>query len=244
MISKNNNGWIKIHRKLLDSELWLMKPVSWKVIWVYILFSVNHEAKAGFQRGEGYFNFSIERDLIGKDITKDQIKSFLQYARGSGMIDTRRTTRGLRLKVLNYNVYQSDERETTTRKTPNGPRENHERTTPINKNVRMEEDKNNTNTSDVPSQDVVDIIDNFGELNQSYKKWYGNKTQRASIERLIGIHGKDKIIQVIKVLPQSNRQPFLPTITSPLELEDRWAKLEAGLVKLKAKSLSGGRGLA
>lgn len=227
---------------MLDSELWLMKPLSWKVIWIYILMSVNHEPKAGFERGEGYFNFTVERDLIGKDISPDMIKKFLVFARQSGMLDTRRSTRGMRIKVLKYNTYQTDERGMSTDSGTNEAREKHERSTPINKNVRSKEDKKDT--SDVPSQDVVEVIDSFGELNQSFKKWYGNKTQRGAIQRLLELHGKEKLLQVIKVLPQSNRQPFLPTITTPLELEDRWAKLEAGLVKLKAKSLSGGRGLA
>lgn len=138
------NGWVKIHRKIYDSELWLTKPLTWKIIWIYILGNVNHETKAGFERGEGFFNFTIERDLIDKTITIDMVKSFLRYARESGMLATKKTTRGIRIKVLKYNVYQDEGNRQTTSQTTREPPQNHHRTTTINKNVRREEGKKDT----------------------------------------------------------------------------------------------------
>lgn len=96
--------------------------------------------------------------------------------------------------------------------------------------VRLGKD---TNTSDVPSQDIIIIIDSFKEINPAYGKWYKNTTQRSSIQRMLEVHGKERLLQVIRLLPQSNVIPYIPVITSPFKLEERWADLEAGLVKKK-----------
>jgi hypothetical protein len=190
MISRNNTGWVKIHRKLLDSELWLMRPVSWKLIWIYILMSVNHEPKAGFERGEGFFNYEVERDLIGRDITIDMIKKFIRYAKGppqgkhrendknyasEPMISTRRSTRGVRIKVLNYHLYQMDDREQSTNPSTKKALRKHLESTPINKKLRSKEDKKGIN-SDETSQGVKDF-----KLEEYIKKMEDNKRRDLNI---------------------------------------------------------------
>lgn len=149
-------GAFLIARKLFDSEIWLTKSSSWKVIWIYILGKVNHESKAGFERGEGYFNFSHERYLIGNDITIDMIKKFLQHGRRTQMIDTTRSTRGMRIKVLNYDTYQTIQSYRSTTSSTREAREKHERSTPINNNVIMEE--LNKNNAIPPNGGIIDDI--------------------------------------------------------------------------------------
>jgi predicted transcriptional regulator len=90
-------------------------------------------------------------------------------------------------------------------------------------------------------QDIVDIIDAFKIVNPSYGKYFGNTTQREAAARLAKIHGKDKILLVIGILPQTNGRPFFPAITTPLQLEDKWAQLLAKCqqekIKVEAKRL-------
>ncbi len=93
-------------------------------------------------------------------------------------------------------------------------------------------DKNNTK-GDVPSQDIVDVIDTFEVVNPSYGNWFKNTTQRGAIERMLAVHGKERLLQVISLLPKSNTIAYIPTITTPTQLEDKWAALEAGLTKKK-----------
>lgn len=90
-----------------------------------------------------------------------------------------------------------------------------------------------TNTSDVPSQDIVSVIDSFKEINQAFSKWYKNTTQRESITRLIKNQSLEKVLKVIKLLPQTNVIPYMPTITTPVQLEDKWSQLESALIKKK-----------
>lgn len=88
------------------------------------------------------------------------------------------------------------------------------------------------------SQDIVEIIDSFKETNPSYEKWFANTTQREAIKRMLKIQGKEKLLKVILILPQSNNIPYIPVITTPLQLEEKWASLEAGLKKKKNEGLS------
>lgn len=103
----NLGGAFQIARQIFESELWLNKPSSWFKIWIYILGKANHTDNKLFKRGENFFNFSKEQSLIGKDISIDVIKKFITYAKRMKMIDTEKTTRGLRVFVLNYDNYQS-----------------------------------------------------------------------------------------------------------------------------------------
>jgi len=100
-------GAYLISRQLFQSELWKHKPSSWNKIWIYLLGRVNHSDNGIFKRGSAYFNFSNELRDIGPDITPDMVKKFLQYGRRTQMIDTKRSTKGIIVTILNYNDYQN-----------------------------------------------------------------------------------------------------------------------------------------
>jgi hypothetical protein len=85
---------------------------------------------------------------------------------------------------------------------------------------------------------IVSVIDAFKDVNPSYQKWYPNKTQRTSASNLISTHGLERVLQVIAFLPTSNTMPYVPTITTPNQLEDKWAALEAALTKKKVEYIT------
>lgn len=82
---------------------------------------------------------------------------------------------------------------------------------------------------------IVEVIDSFKDINPSYSRWYNNKTQRAACERLIRLHGLEMLKKVIRLLPQTNEMPYITTITTPVQLEDNWAKWESHVKKKKAE---------
>lgn len=91
------------------------------------------------------------------------------------------------------------------------------------------------NIAEQAPQEIIQVIDAFKEVNPSYKKWYGNTTQRGAITRLISTHSFEKLLKVISLLPQSNKTPFFPSITTPVQLEDKWASLESAFIKKKVE---------
>ena len=117
-------GAFQVARKLFESEIWLDKPLSWIVIWIFILGRVNHESNDKFQRGEGFFNFHlmVATNQLGKHITLDMVKKAIKYFKGKHMVTTHKSTRGMRIKVLNYHTYQTlDNYRSTSKSTLEAP---------------------------------------------------------------------------------------------------------------------------
>lgn len=73
---------------------------------------------------------------------------------------------------------------------------------------------------------IVALIDSFKDVNPSYKNFFKNKSQRAALSRLIEVHGFDVVQRVIQVLPKTNLIKFMPNITTPYQLEMKWAQFE------------------
>lgn len=110
-------GYILLAKQIIDSEIWL-KPAEYLKIWIYILQKVNYceNKKTGQERGEGFFNFRQEKI---PHVSLTQIYEFLRWAKIASstdcptqkttMITTRKTTRGIYIKVNNYNKFQNIE---------------------------------------------------------------------------------------------------------------------------------------
>lgn len=71
------------------------------------------------------------------------------------------------------------------------------------------------------------LISLFKEVNPSIGKYYGIPPQRKAIERMIKEHGREKLEDMIKVLPQVNARPYWPKSTTPIELENNLGKYKA-----------------
>lgn len=118
------------------------------------------------------------------------------------------------------------------------PRNTHNITQSNDSNARIEQnrtDKNRIDTTkaEASSAEIVKIIDLFKDVNPSYSKWYANKTQRAACKRLLDLHGLEKLQNIIPFLPASNKTPYIPNATTPLQLEDKWASIENAWAKKK-----------
>ena len=80
-------------------------------------------------------------------------------------------------------------------------------------------------------KEINDLISLFKEVNPSYQRLFGNKTQRSALERLVKQHGQEKIEWAIKVLPKTNKTKFAPVITTPYMLESKLGQLIAFMQK-------------
>lgn len=92
----------------------------------------------------------------------------------------------------------------------------------------------NTRNASV-SRDIEQVIYAFKEINPSYKKWFGNRTQRGAAERLLNTHGLDLVLKYIEALKLTNSQPYAPTVTTPVQLEDKLGALKAWSDKRRNK---------
>ena len=91
-----------------------------------------------------------------------------------------------------------------------------------------------TTTKDTAqSADVPVVINLFKEVNPSYQRLFGSPPQRDAAERLIKTHGIDKLTSMINYLPKSNGTKYAPTITTPVQFEQKLGELIAWSQKQK-----------
>src|SRR3990167_315246 len=88
------------------------------------------------------------------------------------------------------------------------------------------------NEDEASSSEINDLIKLFEEINPSCKRMYGNKTQRKACSDLINNYTYEKVVKVIeKTLPAIRGLKFFPTITTPLQLNEKWSALENAIVR-------------
>lgn len=81
---------------------------------------------------------------------------------------------------------------------------------------------------------IISVIDSFKVFNKAAGDFYGNKTQRKFAQKLVDTYGQEKVDRVITALPTLNRKLYNKA-TTPKELWDKWAKIEAEAQGLKEK---------
>ena len=74
-------------------------------------------------------------------------------------------------------------------------------------------------------QDIFNIIEMFSPLNQMYAMFFKNKTQRESVKRMLNTLGEKKISKSIEYVIANRDKPYFPVITTPYELEAKYARL-------------------
>ena len=93
-----------------------------------------------------------------------------------------------------------------------------------NKEQRITNIKDNKQYKQVNTCGKINLLmELFKEVNPSYERLFANKTQRASLERLVKKYGNEKVEKMITGLKGIFGQPYAPTITTPFLLEQKLA---------------------
>ena len=181
-------GAFQLARKIFSSEIWLEKPSTWKIIWIYILGKVNHQNNGKFNRGEGFFNLTIERQQIGNDITYDMIRHAITYFKKNQMLSTMKSTRGMIIKVLNYDKYQTLQNFKSTMKSTIRAQSEHNESTTINKNDKNVKNEKNDNNSEQSSPTLQELLIPYKEkydtnLIEAFTNYWTEKNLNGKKER-------------------------------------------------------------
>ena len=102
---------------------------------------------------------------------------------------------------------------------------------------RVEKNRVDTDTEQGSANEIPLIIEMFTKINPACKNFYGNKTQRKACQDLIDSYTFDEVKNCIEnVLPQTNGREYFPTITTPVQLRDKWVSLKSAVYKQKSRS--------
>lgn len=115
-------GWVKLHRALLNSETFSKLNAIQKLIAIYIILNANHEDGTWY---DSYKNIEVEikrgqlvtsRNTIvnewfkgDKDVTDRKVRTTLEKLRKLGFLTIETTKHYTLLTVCNYRVYQQRE---------------------------------------------------------------------------------------------------------------------------------------
>jgi hypothetical protein len=254
-------GWIKLHRKIFENEIWLSEPFTKAQAWIDLFANANHADGSFTIRG---IKVEVQRGQLGwSEVTmakrwrwgRSRVRKFLGWLEEKGQIKQQKTKVTSIITVVKYGVYQGDTTESQKTIQQNPPKKPTKTmikqaqyvsndTTESQKTIHKQEyiykNKNIIGKETLP-RDIVRIISLFKDVNPAFGRWYGNKTQRSAVERLLKTHGEEQVCKVIAILPKTNTMAWVTTITTPQQLEDRWATLASQLVKIKNKAMGNKR---
>lgn len=171
-----DKGWIKLYRKLLDSDMYKNLNSKQKVIMLTCLLLANHERNKWEFDGEvyevksGQFITSLEKlkEKCGKDISVQNVRTALLKLEKWGFLTNKSTKTGRLITVVNWELYQGnndeDNKDINKELTKHQQRANKELTT--NKNDKN--DKNDkkyiedilsseADNTTVPYQEIVNL---------------------------------------------------------------------------------------
>jgi len=128
-----NNGWIKLHRKLLEWE-WYDEPNTFR-LFIHLLIKANNQPKS--YRG---ININSGQIMTGQDVlamelklTRNKIRVALNNLKTTNEITIKSSRQGSIIQIVKYKDYQI-----TTAKTPTETPSNHH---PITTNKKHKETK-------------------------------------------------------------------------------------------------------
>ena len=142
----------------------------------------------------------------------------------------RKTVTGVtenRNKKLRKTVYTKDNKETITKDT--------------SEVASQVEVINNLNTALVDSMADfnplgAEVLFELIAIDPKNKTYYNNKTQRGACDFLIEEYGLQEVKNRILLISRTNGIPFFPTITTPVQLRDKWVPLEKAIERHKREA--------
>lgn len=124
------NGWIKLHRKMLDNPI-IMKDADHLAVWTYLLLNATHSEypvlfkgkRIMLQQGQIITGcVSIGEKL---SITESKVRRILNNFESDGQIDRQKSNKNSLITILKWSLYQSfdtqsDGQVTDNRRTSDG----------------------------------------------------------------------------------------------------------------------------
>lgn len=229
------NGWVKLHRKILENPI-VRKP-NYLALWVVLLLKANHKDNKMIWNNDILIikegQLLTGRKELSKEtgIPEGTLEGILTaMEKNQHLIQQQKTTKYRIITILNWKNYQHSDNTSDNKPTTN------QQQTDTNKNDNKDKNEKTINTTEPSSEEIGILIKSFEGINPNAKNFYARNPQRKACVQLINLIGFERIKGVIEnTLPKTNKIEYMPTITTPIQLLEKWSSLEAGILKLKGK---------
>lgn len=195
-------GWIKLHRVLLEKPIWTCSNCLQKTLLITLLLKANHKENEWVWKGEKYklqpgqfitSAESLEKE-IGKEASRQKIRSSLALFEKLGFLTIKTTNKNTLITIVNWELYQGgndeDNQQFNNQITNKQPSNNHQITT--NKN-----DKNDKN------EKKKDILSKFALFWREYPKKESKQAALKSFTR--EVTSEEQADMILKSLQKQKR---------------------------------------
>jgi len=169
------DGFIKIHRKILDWEWY--NDINTCRLFIHCLILANHKDKKwrGIEIKRGSFITSLTSLSEGSKLSVQNVRTALSNLKSTHELTINTTTKYTIVTICNYNLYHQDNTQTNKQLTNNQQTTNKQLTT--TKNDKNEKnDKKNTNTGDL--ENFQNFLKEFNQLTRkSFRDTDGLRTK-------------------------------------------------------------------
>lgn len=174
-----NQGWIRDYRKEIDSDIWVMPPLYFKV-WQYLKYMANHKnntipmtngSKELIERGQHLTSLrtiakgvSYYENRVYKEPNPKTIKKILEWLEKNNMIILEHGSGNkqfTKITLVNYSIYQVDDNKQVTEKKQQ-------------RNSKETAEKHESNDKETLEKQSVDINNNDKNdirMNDNEKEW-------------------------------------------------------------------------
>ena len=230
------NGWIKLHRKLLENPL--TKKPAWAWLWIVLLLHANHEDERMIWNGREITiksgSFLTGRKVLAEAsrVPESTIEDILKYLERQHQIQQQKTTKYRVITILNWNEYQNPTAKATTEQQQSNTNNNVEndkktiraaardplkvKTTIMKRNAFNYSEERHTDSHD----DVIDIDTNE-------KKIVIKSDAAAAMRKIIDWAAKRRGGVFLNLKKQYKALAILRAAgKSPKQVQDRWEEME------------------
>ena len=201
----SNNGWIKLHRKLLDNPV-VMKDSDHLAVWIYLLLNASHTEypvlfggkKISLKAGQLITGRKSIASTLG--ISESKVRRILDLFEIDQQIDRQRSNKNSLVSILNWDKYQIFDQQIDQQPTNKRPTTDQQATTnKNNKNIKNIKECKEIIYSDVP--ELNEAIIAFIDYRKSIKKPMSDR----AITLLLGKLNKmsNSVQEQIEILNQS-----------------------------------------
>jgi len=225
-----HNGWIKLHRKLLEKGFY--KKSTYVHLWVHLLLSANHATNEFMWNGsiilvkEG--QLITGRDQLSKStgIHRSSIERILKMLEIEQQIEQQKTTKYRLITIVNWDSYQKADSITSNKRATS------EQQASTNKNdKKVKNDKKETITKEIGETSSPRKV-KFPNSTQIFRLWGSfpaswayNTTERRAAENLFRERGADKVILALLYYEKYKDEEMCPAILKPSDLDRKWENL-------------------
>lgn len=155
-----NNGYVKIHRKLLSNPI-VMKDCEHLAVWMYLLLNATHQDRSVLFKGKkiiiGPGQLITGRKSISSElqISESKVQRILNFFESEHQIEQQTSNKNRVITLINWHKYQDNEHQTEQQL-------NNNRTTTEQQLNTNNNDKNVRNIYSTPTTNKEEINGRYG----------------------------------------------------------------------------------